>query len=102
MRKDQKEIIVTEPVNYGIEAGEQALTSGERWPRLRPQDGDRARFHFLTDGSDPWLVATRFHGLKEEKYTRNVLCTQSFTNGVEACANCDIDPTNRRNMFACW
>lgn len=93
---------MADQVKYGIEAGDQALTTGERWPRIRPKDGDRVRFHFLTDGSDPWLVATRFHSVVDGDYRSNILCLHAFTNGAESCAQCDIDPTNRRNMFACW
>jgi len=89
-------------VNYGIQAGEQAMTTGDRWPRLRPQDGERVRFHFLTDGSDPWLVATKFHPMGEGKQTRNIICLSALTQGVEICSYCDMDPTNRRNMFGCW
>lgn len=88
-------------VNYGIEAGDQALTTGERWPRLRMQDGDRVRYHFLTTGSDPWLVATKFHKIQTEERWRDVVCLSSLTQGVENCTYCEID-TNRRNMFACW
>lgn len=87
---------------YGIEAGERAMAYGDRWPKLRPKDGDRARFHFLTTGNDPWLVATKFH--KETNGTRwsDIVCLQALTHGEEPCIYCEIDTSNRRNMFACW
>lgn len=89
-------------VRYGIEAGEEALAYGDRWPKLRLQDGDRARFHFLTTGSDPWLVATKFHKESDGKRWSDVLCVQALTHGEEACIRCEMDTQNRRNMFACW
>lgn len=90
------------PVRYGVEAGEQQMTGGSRWPYLRPKEGDRARFHFLTTGKDPWLAATKFHSVKREKYYDNLVCLSGLTRGEESCTMCDNGATERRNMFAVW
>ena len=89
--------------NYGIEAGQQEMVSGGRWPYLRPKEGDRARFHFLTTGSDPWLLATKFHRIGEGMQARNILCVSAVTRGEEQCGMCEMDGgQNRRNMFGIW
>jgi len=88
--------------HYGVAAAEAAMSSRDRWPRIKPQDGERVRFHFLTDGSDPWLVGTKFHKIGEFPNSRDIVCTQALSQGNEACGFCDMDSTNRRNMFACW
>ena len=90
-----------EQQNYGMEAGEEQMTSGGRWPWIRPKEGDRVRFHFLTTGNDPWLVATKFHRVGEGTASRNIVCTSALTHGEEQCSLCDMD-VQRRNMFGCW
>lgn len=88
---------------YGVESGDQEMASGSRWPYIRPKNGDRVRFHFLTNGSDPWLVATKFHPIGEGKGRRDIVCVSALTRGEEQCAICELDSgQNRRNMFACW
>ena len=47
------------PTGYGgIEHGQRVLNSG-RW-RYKIGDGDRVRFHFLTQGSDRLFACARF------------------------------------------
>ena len=92
-----------QPPTYGIDAGNQEMVSGSRWPYIRPKDGDRVRFHFLTTGSDPWLVATKFHRIGEGMAARNILCVGAITRGEEQCSLCDMDSTQgRRGMFGMW
>ena len=87
---------------YGVASAEESMSTGDRWPRCRPQNGDRVRFHFLTSGADPWLVGTKFHRIAAEPFGRDIICLAALTQGEEACTYCEIDSTNRRNMFACW
>ena len=88
---------------YGIEAGNQEMITGSRWPFLRPKEGDRVRFHFLTSGNDPWLVATKFHRVGQGQQSRNILCTAAISRGEETCVLCDSDATQgRRGMFGVW
>ena len=94
---------MSDDVTYGVEAGEEQMTAGSRWPWIRPKDGDRLRFHFLTTGADPLLVATKFHSIGTGKNSRNIVCVSALTRGNEDCVLCDQDGgQNRRNLWGCW
>lgn len=95
-------MVDSKTVRYGIGAAESAMSTQDRWPRLRPQENDRARFHFLTEGSDPWFHGTKFHNIGEDKQRRDVVCLHALTFGEEPCLLCEMDSSNRRNMFGCW
>ncbi len=88
--------------NYGMDAGNEAMSTSDFSSRLRPKAGDRVRFHFLTDGNDPWLVATRFHRVGDGMSARNIVCLNALTFGDEQCQICDTGDTTRRKMFGVW
>ena len=86
---------------YGMQAAQTVMVSEGRWPRLKLQNGDRVRFHFLTDGNDPWFHASKFHSVGEGMQTRDVVCLRALTRGVEACQLCGPG-AQLVNRFGCW
>lgn len=80
-----------------------------RYPRLRLKAGDRARFHFLSDGNDEFLAGSRFHLFKQQTrtgktYNKEVLCLRVATDGDEACPSCEEgqDETGMRMSVWIW
>src|SRR3972149_1486250 len=90
-----------ETPRYGMRAAQEVMVSEGRWPRLRLQNGDRVRFHFLTTGDDPWFAASKFHSVGEGPQTRDVVCLRAMTRGVEACSLCGPG-VQLVNRFGCW
>lgn len=87
----------------GIERAQQVLQSGGRYPRLKLEPGARARFHFLTQGSDPWFAASKFHQVGAYPTGAEVLCLRALTQGIEPCEYDAQQPGERLlNRFACW
>src|SRR3990167_4518739 len=88
----------------GLDQAEGQFQTYARTPRLRLQAGDRARFHFLSNGWDDYFAGGRFHEVEAEgqTYSRAVLCTRSFSDGEEVFNLCEEGHEDFSNRFAVW
>lgn len=78
----------------------QMASGGSRFPILKLADGDRARFHFLTNGDA--LVGTKFHRFGEGMKTRHYVCLRVMTGGEEECRWCQQGHDEVGSRFAVW
>ncbi len=93
---------VEAPARTGMAAAQAQMSGGgSRFPQLWLDDGDRARFHFLTNG-DTDLVGTKFHRFGEDKKTRHYMCLRVFTGGEEECRWCEEGHDQVGSRFAIW
>lgn len=90
------------PEQVGIEAGEQILTSGQKWPKLILKGNERARFHCLTTGNDANFCAARFHTWGEFPNGGEAVCTRLLTGGEEECKYCSEGSDPDQNAFGLW
>lgn len=86
----------------GIAKAERVLSTGDQWPRLRLKAGDRARFHFLTSGSDDYFAASRFHKFGQGSETRTYVCLRSMSEGGDDCDYCAAGRDTDQNRFGVW
>lgn len=102
-RTKQPEQKTEAPPRGGLEAAQQQMSAGgSRFPILKLEDGDRARFHFLSSGSDLNLVGTIFHRFGQDVNTRFYMCLRVFTGGEEACVYCEAGHDDTSSRFAVW
>jgi hypothetical protein len=82
------------------QAQAQMSGGGSRYPLLKLDDGDRARFHFLTNGDG--LIGTKFHKTGEGKGTRYWVCLRVLTGSQEECKFCEEGHDDMSSRFAVW
>lgn len=90
----------------GIDHSEQVGRGSMRFPRLFLSPGDRARFHFLADGSpgDPYFLSCRIHLVTEQgrQWPRQIACLDSLTEGEETCHLCQEGHSDMTSVFCVW
>lgn len=98
----QPETSTDSPQRTGMVAAQAMMSGGgSRFPALRIDDGDRARFHFLTSG-DTDFIGCKFHRFGEGKDTRYYMCLRIFTGGEEECRWCEAGHDDLGSRFAIW
>jgi hypothetical protein len=90
------------PQRTGMVAAQQQMSGGgSRFPYLRIEAGERARFHFLTSGNTD-LIGSKFHKFGEGRETRHYMCLRVFTGGEEECRWCEAGHDEMGSRFAVW
>lgn len=90
------------PSRTGMAAAQAMMSGGgSRFPMLWLDDGDRARFHFLTSG-DSDMIGCKFHKFGEGSKTRHYMCLRVFTGGEEECRWCEEGHDELGSRFAVW
>ncbi len=104
MAGKKKQAEKTGGIHRARAAGSQAQF---RYPKLRIQAGDRARFWFLSDGEDDYFDGARFHLSPKttrtgKVYNEETMCLRLRTDGEENCALCDDGHEEMALRFSIW
>ncbi len=99
---------MVEKAKRGIHRAREAGTqSAFRYPKLRIQAGDRARFWFLSNGEDDHFDGARFHLFPRQTktgkvYNEEVLCVRLRSDGEDSCSFCDEGHDDLALRFSIW